>query len=383
MPLEYFQSKELKLLQGRLLEWFSREARDLPWRRTKNPYHIWLSEIILQQTQVVQGMAYYHRFTETYPTVQDLASAEEDEVLLLWQGLGYYSRARNLLRSARMIVEDFGGAMPQTIDEIKLLPGVGPYTQAAVLSFAFDLPYATVDGNVYRVLSRLYALDESIDKPKGQKLFRELAQNFLNLKDPAQHNQAMIELGAICCSPRNPNCLFCPFETHCLSYMAGNPMDYPKKVGKIKIKERHLNYFYIRIKGAKEDGEAKLSKEKGNQVLIHRRGEGDIWQGLYELPLIETKKDSDITSLVKSKAWKELAGQFEGLSISSTALAECKHRLTHQLLQAKLYMLEAKAYQPSDKAQGSKEQAYQVIEEQELSNYAMPVLLNKLMEQIH
>ncbi len=368
MPLEYFQSKDISLLQGRLLEWFSREARDLPWRRTRNPYYIWLSEIILQQTQVVQGTAYYHRFIETYPKVEDLASAEEDEVLHLWQGLGYYSRARNLLRAAQMIVSDFGGQMPQTLEEIKRLPGVGPYTQAAVLSFAFDLPHATVDGNVYRVLSRLYALGEPIDKPKGQKLFRELAQNFLNLNDPAQHNQAMIELGALCCSPRNPNCLFCPFETHCLSYIAGNPTDYPKKVGKIKIKERHLNYFYIKISADK-------AQAKEPMTLIHRRGEGDIWQGLYELPLIETKKATILEDLLKTKAWKELLKSGTKAKISSTALAECKHRLTHQLLHAKLYTIEFDDYKKA-----TSEDIYQLIPETELENYAMPVLLEKLMK---
>ncbi len=357
-------SSEISYLQERLLEWFSREARDLPWRRTKNPYYLWLSEVILQQTQVVQGMAYYHRFVETYPRVEDLASAEEDEVLHLWQGLGYYSRARNLRRAAQMIVEEFGGEMPQTLDEIKRLSGVGPYTQAAVLSFAFDLPYATVDGNVYRVLSRLYALDEPIDKPKGQKLFRELAQNFLNLKEPAQHNQAMIELGALCCSPRNPNCLFCPFETHCLSYIAGNPTDYPKKVGKIKIKERHLNYFYVKI--------------KGNKTLIHRREAGDIWQGLYELPLIETKKATDFESLIKSKVWKEFSKAFEGLKITPTALAECKHRLTHQLLYAKLFLLEVEVYNAKEE-----EKPYQIIAENQLQDYAMPVLLDKLMKDLN
>ncbi len=354
-------SSEISYLQERLLGWFSREARDLPWRRTKNPYYIWLSEVILQQTQVVQGMAYYHRFVEAYPRVEDLASAEEDEVLHLWQGLGYYSRARNLRRAAQMIVEEFGGKIPQTLDEIKRLSGVGPYTQAAILSFAFDLPYATVDGNVYRVLSRLYALDEPIDKPKGQKLFRELAQNFLNLKDPAQHNQAMIELGALCCSPRNPSCLFCPFETHCLSYIAGNPTDYPKKVGKIKIKERHLNYFYVKI--------------KGNKTLVHRRGEGDIWQGLYELPLIETKKATNFESLMKSKVWKEFTKAFEGLKIIPSTLAECKHRLTHQLLYAKLFLLEVEVYTAKED-----KKPYQVIAENQLQNFAMPVLLDKLIK---
>ncbi len=366
MPLEYFQSKDIRCLQGQLLQWFEREARDLPWRRTKNPYHIWLSEIILQQTQVVQGMAYYHRFIESYPQVEDLASAEEDEVLLLWQGLGYYSRARNLRRAAQMIVEDYGGQMPQSLDEIKRLPGVGPYTQAAVLSFAFDLPYATVDGNVYRVLSRLYALDAPIDKPKGQKLFRELAQNFLNLKDPAQHNQAMIELGALCCSPRNPNCLFCPFETHCQANITGTQLDYPKKIGKIKLKERFLNYFYIKIKGRDEAVDTR--------TLIHRRGEGDIWQGLYELPLIETKKELKIEALLKSKEWQTFIKDFEGLKLIPT-VSECKHRLTHQLLHAKLYIIEATNYKVEEDNND-----YQLIQESKLSDYAMPVLLDKLMK---
>ncbi len=362
MPLEYFQSKELTDLRKRLDSWFLREARDLPWRRTKNPYHIWLSEIILQQTQVIQGLAYYERFIQTFPTVEDLASAEEDLVLKLWQGLGYYSRARNLKKAAQMIVEDFNGEIPQQVENIKQLPGVGPYTQAAILSFAYDLPHAAVDGNVYRVLSRLYALAEPIDKPKGQKLFRSLAQRLLNPKKPAQHNQAMIELGAICCTPRNPSCTSCPIDRYCLSYSEGTMLDFPKKVGKIKVRNRYFNYIYLRIQ-----------KDKAKSfTLIHRREEGDIWQGLYELPLIETDKDLDFEGIIKESKFKKLLLASKGAKLSSKVQAECQHRLSHQLLHSKLYVLEVEDIQLKDSF-------YQCIKEADFEDYAIPVLLEKLL----
>ncbi len=362
MPLEYFQSKELNRLHQRLGSWFMQEARDLPWRRTKNPYYIWLSEVILQQTQVVQGLDYYHKFTETYPRVEDLASADEDEVLKLWQGLGYYSRARNLLRSAKMIVEDFGGKIPQELDEIKKLPGVGPYTQAAILSFAYDLPYAAVDGNVYRVLSRLFAIDTPIDKPAGQKLFRDLAQDFINLSNPAQHNQAMIELGALCCTPRTPQCSQCPFDTACLSYAQGTMLQYPQKVGKIKVKERYFSYMLIT-----------LHQEDGDYVLIHRRGEGDIWQGLYELPLVETAQEIFIDELLQNERAKELLKSAQNLKIASSSSKLHKHRLTHQLLLAKLFHFELSHLELNN-------EDYKFIPVEEFSNYAIPVLLSKLLK---
>ena len=210
-----------RTLRERLGAWYDREARDLPWRRDVSAYHVLLSEVILQQTRVDQGMSYYHRFTEAFPTVYDLAAASEDEVLLLWQGLGYYSRGRNLRRAAQIIVSDYGGELPRTLEELSRLPGVGPYTRGAILSFAYNLPFPTVDGNVYRVLSRLFALTDPIDTGAGQRVYWQLADELLDREHPSRHNQALIELGALCCTPRSPHCPECPVQQQCEGYRRG------------------------------------------------------------------------------------------------------------------------------------------------------------------
>lgn len=355
---DLIEGDSLRLIHTQLAKWFREHARPLPWRETKDPYAIWLSEVILQQTQVVQGMGYYYRFLELFPSIQALAKASEDEVLRAWQGLGYYSRGRNLLRAAQMVVTEYGGIFPDTLDEIKRLPGVGPYTQAAILSFAFDKAHAAVDGNVYRVLSRLFAEDTPIDTPQGQRLFRHLAEMILDREHPGRHNQAMIELGALVCTPRKPDCLFCPLQAFCKSYAMGTSTNYPVKAGKMKVSNRYFHFILLRL-------------SKG-RILLQRRSSGDIWQGLYQFPLIETSEAVEsIEGLLEQDVMERLLKDCVAPRLQALPLATRQHRLTHRLLHAKLYLIEAQDYQGSE---------YQVIPESSLDEYALPALLIKMQD---
>ena len=254
----------------KLLQWFDACKRDLPWRHTKDPYAIWLSEIILQQTRIVQGIDYWHRFMQNYPTVEQLAAASEDQVLRLWQGLGYYSRARNLHFAAQQIVEM--GKFPNTFKEIRTLKGVGDYTAAAIASFAFDLPQAAVDGNVYRVLSRRFGIDTPIDSTQGKKEFQLLDDELLPSDRPGDYNQAMMDFGATLCTPASPNCDACPFIEECVAFRENRVGELPYKAKKTKVRTRHFSYIYIMC---------------NDEIAIHQRGAGDIWQGLWEPYLVE------------------------------------------------------------------------------------------------
>ena len=245
----------------------------MPWRNTTHPYHIWLSEIILQQTRVAQGLPYYIAFTEAFPTVQDLAQATEEEVLKLWQGLGYYSRGRNLHASAKMIVEEMDGVFPNTYEEIKKLKGVGDYTASAIASICFNEPTAVVDGNVYRVLSRVYGIDTPINSTAGVKEFKALAQELIDENRPADFNQAIMEFGAIQCKPQNPYCLHCIYNDSCVALQQNKVSVLPVKLKKTKVKHKYFHYLYI--------------KDKQEQTIIKQRTGKGIWQGLYEFPVIE------------------------------------------------------------------------------------------------
>jgi len=245
----------------------------MPWRNTTHPYHIWLSEIILQQTRVAQGLPYYIAFTEAFPTVQDLAQATEEEVLKLWQGLGYYSRGRNLHASAKMIVEEMDGVFPNTYEEIKKLKGVGDYTASAIASICFNEPTAVVDGNVYRVLSRVYGIDTPINSTAGVKEFKALAQALIDEDRPADFNQAIMEFGAIQCKPQNPYCLHCIYNDSCVALQQNKVSVLPVKLKKTKVKHKYFHYLYI--------------KDKQGQTIIKQRTGKGIWQGLYEFPVIE------------------------------------------------------------------------------------------------
>lgn len=324
-----------------LLKWFSENGRQLPWRETRDPYAIWLSEIILQQTRIQQGMAYWERFMQRWPRVEDLARATEDEVLRMWQGLGYYSRARNLHTAARQILAL--GHFPCTLDEIKALKGVGDYTAAAIGSIAFDLPAAVVDGNVYRVLARHFGIDTPINTTEGKHTFTALAQELLPPKQASAFNQAMMDFGAIQCTPQSPRCLLCPLQETCVALREGRVEGLPVKLKKLQVKTRRLTYVYIRCQG---------------MTAIHRRGEGDIWQGLWE-PL-----------LYEDAPLPPFCGKLTLLRKG------VKHVLTHRILLADFYLLECdeRPSLPSD---------YVWIGEQDIENYGVPRLVGLLLEAVN
>lgn len=328
-----------------LLDWFALHKRDLPWRHTKDPYAIWLSEVILQQTRIQQGMDYWWRFMKRWPKVENLANATEDEVLKEWQGLGYYSRARNLHVAAQQIVER--GKFPDTLEDIKKLKGVGDYTAAAIGSISFGLPVAVVDGNVYRVLARHYGIDTPINTTRGKHLFTELAQSLLPVDQPAEFNQAMMDFGAIQCTPTSPKCLECPLQETCEALHMGRIDDLPVKEKKLTIQTRLLTYIYIRCKG---------------KTAIRRRPAGDIWQGLWE-PYLEEARDKE----------PETRGMLERATIIGKNV---KHVLTHRVLMADFYLLETDTppVLPDE---------YIWVEESELGNYAVPRLIEKLLEKLN
>lgn len=324
-----------------IISWFQENGRALPWRETKDPYAIWLSEIVLQQTRIAQGWEYWERFMAQYPKVEDLAAASEDEVLRLWQGLGYYSRARNLHAAAKQIVAL--GKFPDTLEDIKALKGVGDYTAAAIGSFAFDIPAAVVDGNVYRVLSRYFGIDTPINSTQGKKEFAALAQSLIPASDAVAYNQGMMDFGAIQCTPQSPKCLLCPLAETCVALREGRVEELPVKLKTLKVQTRRLAYIYIRCNG---------------EIAIHRRGEGDIWQGLWEPYNI-----SDLSALPTFDAPLVLKAK------------DVKHVLTHRILLADFYLLETKKRPllPDD---------YIWIKESEISEYGIPRLIEILLEKL-
>ena len=319
-----------------LLRWFAHYGRELPWRGIGDPYGIWVSEIILQQTRIDQGRDYWLRFMERFPTVESLAAATEDEVLRMWQGLGYYSRARNMHTAARQIVER--GGFPRDIEGLRALKGVGDYTAAAVGSMAFNLPVAAVDGNVYRVLARHYGIDVPINTTRGKHTFEALAQELLPVDEPGMFNQAMMDFGAIWCTPRSPRCGDCPVAETCDALRTGRIDQLPVKEKKLKVLERRFSYIYIRHEG---------------HVALRRRPAGDIWQGLWEPLFVENAPLPD-------------------LGCPLTLLASgVKHVLTHRVLLADFYLAE-----PTVRPVLSDD--YQWIKEDNIGDYALPRLVEKL-----
>lgn len=295
-----------------ILQWFEVHRRSLPWRDTKDPYRIWLSEVILQQTRVAQGLKYYNNITEAFPTIDDLAKAKESRVLRLWQGLGYYSRARNLHRCAQVVSKTMGGRFPDRYEDLIKLPGVGPYTAAAIASIAFGERVAVVDGNVYRVLARIFGLDADILSPAGKKIFQEKASSLISLSRPGDFNQAVMELGALQCVPRNPDCGACPFGSVCVARRSETVDLLPVKSRKPVARKRFLNYIVF---------------STGGKVALQERSSRDIWQGLYDFHVVETPSPASTHQLVTRD--KLLA------SINSKRITRCgeiRHQLTHQLL---------------------------------------------------
>lgn len=336
----------------KLLVWYNANKRELPWRNIKDPYKIWLSEVILQQTRVNQGWEYYIRFIKNYPTVADLAASSEQDVLKLWQGLGYYSRARNLHAAARFIVKEHKGKFPKEYDSIRELKGVGDYTAGAIASIAFDLPHPAVDGNVMRVYSRLFGISTPIDSNEGKKIINKIAVELLPAKNPGTYNQAVMELGAMVCLPSNPDCENCPVQAACYAYSNKNVSSFPVKQGKTKVRNRYLNYPVITNK---------------DNLLIRIRKSKDIWHGLHDFPMVETDEPIVTSKFLKNKRWEELIDLSK--PVINNVSEEYVHILSHQKLFARFYNLET-----SRKIKTLPDDCFW-IKIREIENYAVPKLI--------
>lgn len=347
----------MQLLSQSIISWYNINKRELPWRDINDPYKIWISEIILQQTRVNQGMDYYLRFVERFPNTAELANAEQDEVLKYWQGLGYYSRARNLHKAAQQIINDFNGIFPRNHSDVLKLSGVGVYTAAAICSFAYNQPYAVVDGNVYRVLSRLFGIDTPIDSGAGVKQFAKLAQDFLYLKDPGLHNQALMEFGALQCVPASPDCGQCPLNSKCKAYATELINVLPVKTQKVKVKERFFNYLFVQFE---------------DKTFLNKREGSDIWRNLYEFPLIESTKLFSIEDLLVNAEFIELFSGIENLELINPGTS-VKHVLTHRIIYAQFVTIRIHA-------KNRHLEKYVEIPMTEIDKYAVSRLIEQFLE---
>lgn len=300
-----------------LLNWYHRNKRELPWRSTNDPYIIWLSEIILQQTRVDQGLPYFQRFAESYPTVRDFAAASEDEILRHWQGLGYYSRGRNMHKTAQLVMEDHAGYFPKKFDQLIRLKGIGEYTAAAISSFSANEAKAVVDGNVFRVLARYFGINEPINTGKGKKTFTELAQGLLDPDQPGTFNQAIMEFGALQCKPKNPDCDTCPLSTGCVARTENRIPDLPVKLKSGTLKHRYFNFLVLKRAG---------------KIAIQKREGRDIWENLYQFPLIETTGPIGLEELILNADFLEICGTEVQIK---AAFGPIKQRLSHQMIHAR------------------------------------------------
>ncbi len=337
-----------------IVDWYQKNKRDLPWRNTRNPYLIWLSEVILQQTRVEQGLPYYLKFADKYPTVKKLAAAKDDDVMKLWQGLGYYNRAKNMLKTARIVVDDCKSVFPSTYNGLIELKGIGPYTAAAIASFAFDEPKAVVDGNVYRVLARVFGIDEPINGPKGKKLFAELAQEIMDTQAPSTYNQAVMELGATVCKPTSPKCGECVLRLQCEAYKHNRISELPVKLKKQKPKERFLHFFFI---------------EQNGQTYIKQRKAERIWHNLFEPPFIETANVMEDEALI---ALPECERLFKDKHKPAKTFS-VKHQLSHQTIYANFWVVRVpKTYTINDSS-------YISVNITDIHKYAVHRLFDKFL----
>lgn len=331
-----------------LMQWHRADnERSLPWKEEKDPYKIWLSEIILQQTRAQQGLPYYLRFMETYPTISDMAGADDEEVFRIWQGLGYYNRCRNMLATARYIAGELKGHFPATHDAILALKGVGPYTAAAIASFAFGLLHAVVDGNVYRVLSRYFGIATPIDSTEGKQQFTELAEALLDKNDSAAYNQAIMDLGATVCKPAAPECEICPVSKNCIAYKNGLVAQLPVKAKKLKVSRRY--FHYIIFKG-------------GEQIWIRKRTGKDIWQNLYEPFMVEAEGHLAMKDLIKTESLQHYNLKTEQLEYEG----KLSQRLTHRIIESHFYTCDVK------KAAITLPEDGKWVNLKQLHNYAFP-----------
>ncbi len=343
-----------------LLKWYREYGRDLPWRGTTDPYKIWISEIILQQTRVAQGRDYYLRFIGRFPDIQSLAAADEEEVLKLWQGLGYYTRARNVHAAAKQMMSTFHGTFPSTHSHIISLKGVGEYTAAAIASIAFNEPYAVVDGNVFRVVARLFAIELSIHTSEGKKMIKEIAQSLLDPENPGRYNQAVMDFGAMICTPAQPKCMSCVLQEYCMAFSENRIGKFPVNDRKISVKDRYFNYLHIQHHG---------------NTFLHKRNGSDIWKNLFEFPLIETPGPSDFAELEKTKAFRQLFSKVSSLSVDHRLTI--KHQLTHQAIHTHFYRIiipDELPYNPP--------QEILKIENEQLQDYPVSRLMHKYLETI-
>ena len=336
-----------------LKKWSKEHPREMPWKGEKDPYKIWLSEIILQQTRVQQGLPYFEKFVKKYPTIKHLAKAPDDEVMKMWEGLGYYSRARNLLATARFVADELDGEFPTTYNNVLSLKGVGPYTAAAITSFAYDLPHPVVDGNVYRVISRYVGESLAIDSTEGKKAFNQHAEMLLDKKDPAAYNQSIMDFGATHCLPKNPLCISCGLKNKCVAFQENEIAKYPLKSKKIKKRTRYFNFLVLNYQ---------------DQIAIRKRVEKDIWNNLFEFPMIESATNFDKDELEETKKWQSLFLKHKPHSVRQSL--PFKQQLTHQKIIATFWeiQLEKQGWQtPED---------FIFVSETELRKYAFPKVID-------
>jgi len=347
MDERYFSEK--------VVEWYEEHKRELPWRTTKDPYKIWLSEIILQQTRIAQGLPYYLRFIEVFPSVRELAAAPEEKVLRLWQGLGYYTRARNLHRCAKEVAVKRGGAFPTTFEELKTLPGIGDYTAAAIASIAFAEPVAVVDGNVFRVLARIFGIDQPINTPDGKKQFVQLANKLISKKHPDAHNQAVMEFGALHCTPQNPTCDMCMFKAECFAFKRNLQNSLPVKLRMKPSRKRYFYYFAI---------------QRGKSFLMKKRDQKDIWHGLYDFYLVEKKRPVKVQTLMNEDALiRKTTRISEIVKISNSY----KHVLSHQTIHATFVWMKA------DNAFRVRDGAVEFYSTKRINELPKSVLINRFL----
>lgn len=340
----------------KIIEWYREHKRDLPWRETDDPYRIWVSEIILQQTRVAQGIGYYQRFIRAFPDVESLASADPDEVMRLWQGLGYYTRARHLHEAARQLTRHYQGKLPGTYGELLRIKGIGEYSAAAIASIAFHEPVPLVDGNVFRVISRLHRIGLQKGTSAAKRAVREIAGKIMDPERPGQHNQAMMEFGAIQCIPKNPGCSVCLFRSTCTAYRKGEVEKYPVTVKKVKLRVRFFNYLVIRA---------------GEHTLIRKREGNDIWKGLYEFPLMETSTEIPAQDLPRSNDWNALLNGLQPLTV--TVSKTFRHRLSHQTIHARFFTVTLEAI-PS-----RLNERYRRVPIHDLAGYPVPRLIERFL----
>ncbi|MBT8270037.1 MAG: A/G-specific adenine glycosylase [Flavobacteriaceae bacterium] len=341
--------------QQKLINWYSINKRELPWRGSKDPYTIWLSEVILQQTQVKQGLPYFLVFKNNFPSVLDLARASEQEVLKLWQGLGYYSRARNLHKTAKIVEDAYNGEFPKNYEELIQLPGIGDYTASAISSICIDEPHAVVDGNVYRFYSRYFGIDTPVNSSKAKKEFKMLAQDLLPAAERGEFNQAVMEFGSRHCRPKSPGCESCVFSSSCFAHRYGKTDQFPVKIRKQKIRNRYFNYLLVQ-------------SNDNNRILMRKREHSDIWQNLYEFPLVETQLSVDDKSEYITDQLSEIlkGDSFHAYLFNQDDIT---HKLSHQHIHTKFWIVET----DSDLSDG--------IDVSMVNQYPVPVLIQDFIEE--